>query len=373
MMRLPPFRFLAPRTIDEAAAWLAESPADTMLLAGGTDLIPNMKRRQQRPQTVIGLRRIAALKAIDRDGGRSRSGRASPPKDAGQADRPLHDCEISIGAGVTLSRLVSDAQLRASCPGLWQAAAQIATPHLRNMGTVGGNLCLDTRCTYYDQTEDWRKAIGYCMKKDGETCWVATSSPKCLAVSSTDLAPMLVALGARVRLISAIGERTIDVADLYHNDGMHYLTRRPDEILADVSIDDQTGWRSAYWKLRRRGSFDFPVAAAAVAARFADDGTIIDARIVVGAVASRPMPAKASALIAGQRLTDDLIAAAADAAYDVAKPMDNTDYELVWRKKMIRTLVTAALREIRGDDMRELRVKLARQALSGGIGINVAE
>jgi len=339
MMRLPPFTLKTPRTIAEAAQWLADAPADTMLLAGGTDLVPNMKRKQQTPTTVVALRSLTALREIRNGAG------------------------LTIGAGATLTQIVNDARIRAGAPGLWQAAAQIATPHLRNMGTIGGNLCLDTRCTYYDQNFEWRQAIDFCMKKDGKTCWVATSSPRCLAVSSTDTAPMLQALGARVHLVSTRGERDVDVADLYANDGMHYLTRRPDEILTSVAIPALDGWRSTYWKLRRRGSFDFPVAAAAVAARL-DGDAVVEARIVLGAVASRPMASpKAAALLAGQRLTDDAIAAAADAAYDVAKPMDNTDYELVWRKKMIRALVTYALKEVRGDDMREQRGKIARQLL----------
>jgi 4-hydroxybenzoyl-CoA reductase subunit beta len=264
----------------------------------------------------------------------------------------------------SLTELVREARLKAECAGLWQAAAQVATPHLRNMATIGGNLCLDTRCTYYDQSLEWRQAINFCMKKDGDICWVATSSPKCLAVSSTDTAPVLQALGARVRLVSAIGERSIDVADLFNNDGMAYLTRRPDEILTDVSIPSQAGWRSAYWKLRRRGSFDFPVAAVAVAARITRN-VVEDIRIVLGAVASRPLSVPAAdALLRGQALSDDAIAAAADAAFPIGKPMDNTDYELVWRKKMIRPLVTYALRDVRGDDTRELRLRLSRQLLS---------
>ena len=176
MMRLPGFRYRAPRNVDDAAAWLAESPADTMLLAGGTDVLPNMKRRQQTPTTLIGLRGVRELAEISNGNG------------------------LTIGAGVTLSNLIAHKRIRESYPGLWQAAAQIATPHLRNMGTIGGNLCLDTRCTYYDQTYEWRKSIDFCMKKDGRTCWVATSSPKCLAVSSTDTAPILQALGASVTL-----------------------------------------------------------------------------------------------------------------------------------------------------------------------------
>jgi 4-hydroxybenzoyl-CoA reductase subunit beta len=231
------------------------------------------------------------------------------------------------------------------------------------MGTVGGNLCLDTRCTYYDQTYEWRKAIDFCMKKDGGTCWVATSSPRCLAVSSTDTAPMLQALGATVTLVSARGTRALPIADLYANDGMYYLTRQPDEILTSVTLPANGGWRSAYWKLRRRGSFDFPVASAAVAARL-DGRDVVDVRLVLGAVASRPLETtRAAELLRGRSLTDELIKEAASAASDIAKPMDNTDFELVWRKAMVRTLVTSALHEIRGDDVRARRLQLARQEM----------
>ena len=190
----------------------------------------------------------------------------------------------------------------------------------------------------------------------------ATSSKRCLAVSSTDTAPMLLALGARVTLVSASGTREIDVADLYNNDGMRYLTRRPDELLTRIEIPDAAQARSTYWKLRRRGSFDFPVGAAAAVATFDGDGCVTHVRLVLGAVASQPLRAdRAESLLMYEKLTDERIAAAADAAYEIAKPMDNTDFELVWRKKMIRALVTNALRELRGDDVRDARVRLAKQ------------
>jgi 4-hydroxybenzoyl-CoA reductase subunit beta len=343
MMRLPHFKYYSPRTVREAAEQLA-APGGAMLVAGGTDLLPNMKRRQQVPPTLIGLRRIDEL----RTSGGHRSN-----------DEPL-----TIGAGVTLTQLVRDPHIRESCGALWQAASQVATPHLRNMGTLGGNLCLDTRCNYYDQSYEWRKAIDFCMKKDGATCWVATSSPKCLAVSSTDTAPALLALGARVTLVSANATRQVEASDLYQNDGIHYLTRRPDEILTAVHIPPMTGWRSVYWKLRRRGSFDFPVLSVAAAAQFAADGTVEAARIVLGAVASRPIVAAAAAVVViGQRLTDQAIAQAADAAAKPAKPMDNTDFNLTWRKRVMKDVVTCALRELRGDDVREWRRKLSRQLL----------
>ncbi len=339
MMRLPGFRYRAPRTIDDAARWLADDPATTQLIAGGTDVLPNMKRRQHTPATLIGLRGVTDLAQIH---------------DAG---------DLTIGAGVTLSRLLATPQVRETYLGLWQAAAQIATPHLRNMGTLGGNLCLDTRCTYYDQNYEWRKSIGFCMKKAGTTCWVAISSPKCLAVSSTDTAPMLQALRATVTLRSVDGDRQLPVSDLFANDGIHYLTKRPDEILTAVTLPNATGMRTSYWKLRRRGAFDFPVASAAVALTL-DGPHVVSARIVLGAVASRPVDAtRAAAMIEGERLTDELIAAAAAAASEPAKPMDNTDFELVWRKKVVQSLVRDALREARGDDMRERRYQLARQAV----------
>jgi len=338
MMRLPYFRFASPRTVQQAAELIASG--DAMLVAGGTDLLPNMKRRQQVPRTLVGLRRVAELRGLSNGDG------------------------LTIGAGVTLTELVTDDRVREMYAGLWQAASQVATPHLRNMGTIGGNLCLDTRCNYYDQNYEWRKAIDFCMKKDGETCWVATSSPKCLAVSSTDTAPALIALGAEVTLTRADATRRIAVADLFQNDGIHYLTRRPDEILTSVHLPRLEGWRSTYWKLRRRGSFDFPVLSVAAAVKTSAGGTVEDARVVLGAVASRPVeaPAAAAALIGGA-LTDAAIANAAERAAQPARPMDNTDFTLVWRKRVTRDFVTYALRDLRGDNMDAIRKKTARMLL----------
>jgi 4-hydroxybenzoyl-CoA reductase subunit beta len=346
MMRLPHFTFHAPRTVQEAAELLASAaPGAAMLVAGGTDLLPNMKRRQQVPGTLIGLRRVAELRGVSNGDG------------------------MTIGAGVTLTELVRDVRLRHAAggqgagpyTGLWQAASQVATPHLRNMGTIGGNLCLDTRCNYYDQNYEWRKAIDFCMKKDGATCWVATSSPKCLAVSSTDTAPALVALGAEVTLVTAGGTRRIAATDLFQNDGIHYLTRRPDEILTAIHLPRLDGWRSTYWKLRRRGAFDFPVLSVAAAVRLTPDGMVDAARIVLGAVASRPVDAPEGArTLIGQPLSDDAIAHAAERAAQPARPMDNTDFTLVWRKRVTRDFVTYALRELRGDPMHDVRRRISR-------------
>jgi 4-hydroxybenzoyl-CoA reductase subunit beta len=338
MMRLPLFAFRAPRTLDEAARILhGEGPA-AMPLAGGTDLLPNMKRRQQVPHTLLSLRQIDALHAMH-----------------------FTDSGGRLGACLTLSEIASESRFRNGATALAQAAAQVATPQIRNMATLGGNLCLDTRCNYYDQSYEWRKAINFCMKKDGATCWVAPSSSKCMAVSSTDTAPALMALGARVRLVSQSGEREISLTDLYNNDGMNYLHRRPDEILAEVLLDSLHDWRSTYWKLRRRGSFDFPVLSVAAAVRSSKAGGIEDARIVIGSVASRPLVAdEAARFLVGRSLTTETIAETATLAARIAKPLDNTDFDMSWRKKVTAEFVTYALRELRGDDISNERGAITR-------------
>jgi 4-hydroxybenzoyl-CoA reductase subunit beta len=339
MMRLPWFRYHAPRTAVEAARILAGEGPQAMAIAGGTDLLPNMKRRQQVPETLVSLRHVEGMKKIANGAG------------------------LTLGGGLTLTEVVATPVVGENYRALWQAAAQVATVHLRNMGTLGGNLCLDTRCNYYNQNYEWRKAIDFCLKKDGSVCWVATASKRCVAVSSTDCAPALIALGAKVRLVSAAGEREVAAAELYLNDGIEYLARRPDEILAEVRLPDAAGWKSCYWKLRRRGAFDFPVLGVAAAVRTASDGTVEDARIVLGAVASRPVVTKGGEVLVGTRLTDEVIAEAGTKVASRAKPLDNADLDVYWRKEVVASFVGYALRELRGDDMRATRLRIARHAV----------
>ena len=338
-MRLPWFGFRTPATIGEAAKILAGEGPQAMLIAGGTDLLPNMKRRHQTPKMLVSLGRIQSLKKIANGSG------------------------ATFGAGLTLNEIVANPMVREKYAGLYHAAAQVATVHLRNMGTLGGNLCLDTRCNYYNQNYEWRKAIDFCLKKDGEICWVATASKRCVATSSTDCAPALIALGASVRLVSAQGERDVALPDLYRNDGIDYLARRPDEILTEVRLPPAEGWRSSYWKLRRRGAFDFPVLGVAAAVKAARDGTVEEARIALGAVSSRPLLTQAGGLLVGRTLSDEAIAEVAKKVASVAKPMDNTDLDLYWRKDVVPEFVGYALREIRGDDMSATRLRIARHAL----------
>jgi 4-hydroxybenzoyl-CoA reductase subunit beta len=339
MMRLPLFELRVPDTLDEAVRILDGERETAMVLAGGTDLLPNMKRRQQVPKTLISLRNIRKLKEILFDGN-----------------------GVNLGSCLRLSTVEHDPRFRNGCSALWHAASQVATPHIRNQATLGGNICLDTRCLYYDQNYEWRKAINFCMKKDGETCWVAPGSDRCMAVSSTDTAPALIALGARVCLKSATGEREIPLADFFNNDGVHYLARQPNEILSEIHLDSQHGWKSTYWKLRRRGSFDFPVVSVAAAAKIARGGIVEDARIVLGAVASRPTLAdQAAKSLVGRPLSPEVIEEAASLAARVAKPLDNTDFNMSWRKKVTSAFVTYALRELRGDDLRAERLRFGHQ------------
>jgi 4-hydroxybenzoyl-CoA reductase subunit beta len=336
MLRLPEFHFVQPKTLAEAANALA-SEGEVRVVAGGTDLWPNMKRRHQKAQTVISLMGIPGLAGMRVDPG-----------------------GLRLGATTILADIEKDAHVQARYPAFARAVASISSPPLRNMSTIGGNLCLDTRCTYYNQTEDWRRSIGYCMKAEGEICWVATSSPTCLAHSASDSAPMLCALGATVVLASRQGEREIPLPALYDDDGIHYLTKRPDEILAEVRVPasaDSTRCRSAFWKLRRRGSIDFAVLSSAVALWLEGD-RVADARIYLGAVGSRPVEAKeAQDFLLGKPLTSEVIAEAARLARKPAYPMDNTDFQAQWRGTMVVQYTEAALREAAGLPVERLAPK----------------
>jgi 4-hydroxybenzoyl-CoA reductase subunit beta len=339
MMRAGLFRYHAARDAHDAVSALSDGGPGAMLLAGGTDLVPNMKRRQQMPELLISLRHVQELRGI------------------------RHDGDLVIGACTTLSDLVRDPGVRENHKALFRAAAQVATPLIRNTATIGGNLCLDTRCNYYNQNYDWRQAIDFCKKAPGPeavaipdvvnaddgVCWVAPSSSRCWAVSSSDTAPALMALGARITLLSRSGEREIPLEALYHDDGMRYMTRRPDEMLTSIRIPSGER-RSTYWKLRRRGAFDFPVVGVAASIRLSASGTVEEARVVLGAVASRPILLAEAEMLVGKPLSDEVIEEFAEQASRYAKPLDNTDFHMTWRKAVARSYLAGALRELRGDD-----------------------
>jgi 4-hydroxybenzoyl-CoA reductase subunit beta len=325
MMRLPKFDYRVPRTIADAVKIIGDTGPDAQFVAGGTDLYPNMKRRQQTPRTVISVMRLSELNKIDGDG-----------KDG-----------LRIGASVLLSDIIEHPIVKRDYPVVAGAARTISTPLLRNMGTIGGNLLLDTRCNYYDQNYEWRKAINFCLKKDGDVCWVAPGSSKCWAVQSSDLVPVMVAIGAKFRLASTLGERMIDASGFYNDDGIDYLKKRPDELLVDIHLPPIKGWRASYQKLRRRGAFDFPVLGVAAWVQYRATNRVTDAKIILGAVAPSPIQVKeAEQVLIDQPFDEEHIQAAAEACYIKARPLDNTDFVMNWRKQMTREYTRRALREL---------------------------
>jgi 4-hydroxybenzoyl-CoA reductase subunit beta len=326
MMRLPKFTYRVPKEVFDAVNMIGDAGADAMFVAGGTDLYPNMKRRQQTPKTVVSVTRLRELREIRGD---ATSG-------------------MSIGSSVSLTEICEHPTINRDYPFVADAARLISTPILRNMGTIGGNLLLDTRCNYYDQNYEWRKGINFCMKKDGDICWVAPSSPKCWAVQSSDLVPLMVAIGAKIKLVSPSGERMLEARELYNNDGIQYLNKRADELLTEIHLPPRNGLLAVYKKLRRRGAFDFPVLGVAAALNIAPDGSVQDAKLILGGVSPAPIEvSEAQQALIGKPLDVERINEAAEACYLKARPLDNTDYVMGWRKQMARPYVQRALEELR--------------------------
>ena len=336
MLRLPRFRLIEPRSYGEAAQLLAENGAGqldrsrgtptlrVMLVAGGTDLFPNMKRRQFTPEVLISLARVRDAAGIQRNG------------------------HVDISAGTTLTAVASDTGIQEHYTALAQAADAVSTPQLRNMGTIGGNICLDTRCNWYDQSLFWRTAEGFCMKTNPDVvCRVATSSPRCLAVASADSVPALLVLGATVHFEDAQGAREVRLAELYREDGIQPMEMRQDEVLTDITLPETDGWRSSYLKARDRNSFDFPIAGVAAAVRW-DGATVSEARVAITALGSRPLLVEDAARpLVGTRLDDVTIALAAEAVHRIARPMDNTSGTISQRKRAALVLTERALRSLR--------------------------
>jgi 4-hydroxybenzoyl-CoA reductase subunit beta len=320
VLRLPSFRFLQPTTLDEATRLLAsEDPATTRIVAGGTDLFPNMKRRHQKAKTLLSLMRIPELRRIYVD----------PETD-----------DLVIGATAILNDVADHPEVIRRYPALRKAILSISTPALRNMGTIGGNLLLDTRCNYYNQSEEWRRSIDYCMKEEGTVCWVAPGSKRCWAVSSSDTAPMLCALEASATQTSPEGT-PLPVETLFRDDGIEYSTMRSGHFLRTIRIPASSAasahCRMEFAKQRRRGAIDFAVTSVA-SVIWLDQPThnacIRAARIYLGAVASTPVPSLAAAAsMVGSSLTEETLRSALARARDTATPMDNTDFDPRWRAR----------------------------------------
>lgn len=329
MLRLPRFELEEPETLEQAVGLLERHGEKAMLIAGGTDLVPNMKHRLFEPDVVVSLARIDALRGIELESG-----------------------ELRVGAMTTLSDVAASELVRRHAPVLAQATSLVAGPQLRTMGTLGGNVMLDTRCQWYNQTHFWRKALGFCLKKDGTLCHVVAGGQKCVAAASNDSAPALMTLGARLVFSGPSGPREVLVDDLWKADGIQNKKLEPGDVLTEIRIPLRgEGHRGAYGKLRDRGSIDFPLLGVAVRLDVESD-RVRDADVVLVALAARPLRVKqASELLADsepesagfQRAVQQV----AERAYKQCKPLPNIPGDHEYRREMVpvyvrRTLLAAA-------------------------------
>ena len=321
-MSLPQFKLLRPRSLPEALDSLAQHGGNLRVLAGGTDLIPSMRQKLFEPEYVLDLRAIPALRGIkpDAEGG------------------------VEIGARTSLREIERSDFLCEHYPVLTQAAATVASPVLRNMGTIGGNICLDTRCLWYNQSLTWRKGCGFCIKKDGDLCHVAPGGTKCWAAFSGDTPPALLCLHAELEIASARGTRRILLRDFYTGLGDNYRKLQPDELVTRVFLPQSSAdYRGVYRKLRVRGSIDYPLAGVAVVMK-RSNGHVADARVGITAVNPAPLLVEAaSALLAGKVLNEALAEAAGDLAARVAKPLTTSALTPEYRREMIRVFTKRAI------------------------------
>jgi 4-hydroxybenzoyl-CoA reductase subunit beta len=338
MLRLHEYAYHRPARLDEAAGFLREHP-DAMPIAGGTDLMPNMKHRLFTPRHLVALKGIAEMHGIFTA---DAQGNAVAP-DSAQA------AQVVIGAAETLTAVARSPLVRRVVPSLAQAAGQVAGPQIRNQGTMGGNLCLDTRCTYYNQTFFWRQALGFCLKKDGTVCHVTRTGKKCVAAHSADTPPVLMTVGAVADLASADGARTVKVDDFFVADGQWNTVRKPDELVVRLRIPlPGPGVRTAYRKVRQRESIDFPLLSIALAADVGDDQTVRSMTLVVTALGARPRVVTGlDKLAAGHRLADVADAIAAQ-AHKQCHPLENIIVDPDWRRAMVPVYIRRAIEEIAG-------------------------
>lgn len=324
MLRLPSVDVLAPATLEEALVALRDP--DARVLAGGTDLLPNLKHRLERPARLVSLHRIEALRGIER----------------------RHD-HLRLGASVTMAQLASDPRVRDPFPTLAEAAALVAGPQIRNQATLGGNLNLDTRCRYVNQTQFWRESIGGCLKSDGDVCHVVPGGQRCVAALSSDCAPVLIALGADVVLAREGRERVLALDAYYRADGLWHTQRAPGELLTEVRVPlPASARRTAYVKWRVRGSIDFPLVS--VALRFdlePDEATITATRVVAGVLGARPRLVRDLDRVSGRRLDDPSVADdVAATVHRQCKPLANVPYDPEHRHLLYGVLTRRAVRSL---------------------------
>lgn len=319
------FHLKRPASVAEAAALLADDP-QARLIAGGTDLIPNMRRGIERPPLLVDLGDVADF-----------------------GDIAFTTEGTWIGAGVRLARLATDPQVASRHAAIAQAAGSIAGPGHRSVATVGGNLCLDTRCVFYNQSEWWRAANHYCLKRGGDTCHVAPQGARCHAAFSGDLAPALLVLDAEVELVAKRGTRRLALADMYRDDGAAHLAIGRDEVLARVLVPSSAGARaSGYRKARARAAMDFPLAGVACAMSSGADGTLGSLRIALTGTNSQPIVLAGTDALLGGRVDDEMLAAVGKLVQKQVSPMRTTVTHSNYRRQVAAVLAQRLVRSLSG-------------------------
>jgi 4-hydroxybenzoyl-CoA reductase subunit beta len=334
VLPLPVFDYHRPQTLDEAIALLDRLGDKARIVAGGTDVLPNMKHGLFDPEHVVSISRLAELRGIRLDAAAGRPGAATEL--------------LSIGAGMRLGEIADSVLVRRAAPALAEACALVGGPHHRAMGTLGGNVCLDTRCRYYNQTYFWRKSLGFCLKKDGTVCHVVHGGQKCVAAASNDSAPVLIALEAQLLLLGAKGERRVTASDFYVADGIKNTVLEPGEVVVRVEVPVIPGRRSAFEKLRRRGAIDFPLLSVAARVDAEGDAAVRAVDVVVSALGARPRRLRAASRIGAGTQAGALPSQIGDAAWAECKPLTNLDEDTEWRRDMVRVLVQKALQRAIG-------------------------
>jgi 4-hydroxybenzoyl-CoA reductase subunit beta len=325
MLTLPRFDWVRPTTLDALLVHMSEHAPESLILAGGTDAVPNLKHRLHEPRYVVAIGRIGELRFV------------------------RHEADgLHLGPLVTLSTIAAEARIRTEFPSLARAAGLVAGPQLRNMGTIGGNLCLDTRCTYYNQTYFWREALGFCLKKSGTLCHVVPAGRRCVAAHSSDVAPVLISLGAEVEIANRGGRRSLSVEEFFVGDGVHNNVLQPGEVVTRLFVPAAArGMRTGYQKLRPRASIDFPMLSVAFAARV--NGVCESARLVVSAIAAKPRTINGvDDIVRGRALDDEVATALGQLAHRQCQPLISVAYDQDYRRAMVPVFVRRAVREAAG-------------------------
>lgn len=326
MLRLPRFGVQTPDTLEDAVAALAQPGA--RLVAGGTDILPNLKHRLDQPPVLVSLSRVASLREIREEDG-----------------------NLVIGAGVTLTEISEHPRVREVFPSVAYAAGVIASPLIRNMGTLGGNVNLDTRCRYVNQTHFWRTAIGGCLKSEGNVCHVVPKGRICVAAMSSDLVPVLGSLGATLVNQGPEGPRAFPLLEYYGADGTQHIKREPGEVTREVRIPlPTTPTRARYAKWTVRKSIDFPLVSVAINLQLASDSVdaeVTGVSVVVGVLGSKPRVVTRLDEVIGRKLSDPTVAhTVAERVHAQCKPLENVPYEAPYRRQMIRVFAQRAIEEL---------------------------